>query len=326
MELRTLSLKSFIVLVGFSFAPDVLGTFSIPSQKGFWADGSSRKRSSSPSRLLKILRRAEQAYGIPKHLLRAIALSESGRFQNGQTNPWPWTINVEGKGYFFSSKNAAIQKVRWFQARGVRSIDVGPMQINLLHHPNAFRSLEEAFDPVKNIHYAAEFLSQLSQAQDGGWRVAVAHYHSMNPSHHLPYRRKVLGVWENVKRQTIKESFPGRPHSATPRVQYAHLKSNHSIELLPPSPSVSHNDSGDGGGLRRTPSLRYFKAWKAVSAKGTKPLGRLVGSQKIKNSVMAPLKKKSSRPAQVQRIGSLRTAYWATIQNIRPRMARVTNS
>ena len=79
----------------------------------------------------------EQKNAIPAHLLAAIASTESGRWHNGMglALPWPWTINVEGKGYYFDTKAQAIAKVAALQRQGVRSIDVGCMQVSLLHHP-----------------------------------------------------------------------------------------------------------------------------------------------------------------------------------------------
>ena len=35
------------------------------------------------------------------------------------------------------------------------------MQINLFHHPDAFASLDAAFDPMDNIAYGADFLRRL---------------------------------------------------------------------------------------------------------------------------------------------------------------------
>src|ERR1700729_2748973 len=53
----------------------------------------------------RYLPRHERQYGIPEHLLAAIASTESGRFHKalGMNLPWPWTINVEGTGYFFDT-------------------------------------------------------------------------------------------------------------------------------------------------------------------------------------------------------------------------------
>src|SRR5579884_4260905 len=100
---------------------------------------------------------AERGAGLPAGLLPAIGRVESGRPDplTGGVQPWPWTINAEGVGHFFDTKADAIAAVQALQAQGIRSIDVGCMQINLMHHPDAFATLDEAFDPLANARYAA---------------------------------------------------------------------------------------------------------------------------------------------------------------------------
>src|SRR6478752_5008891 len=102
---------------------------------------------------------AEQGHGIPSQLLAAIGRVESGRRDpaTGIRTAWPWTINYEGQGAWFETKDEAVRAVEGLQARGVRSIDVGCMQVNLMHHPSAFPSLELAFEPSVNADYAARF-------------------------------------------------------------------------------------------------------------------------------------------------------------------------
>ena len=136
----------------------------------------------------------ENAHGIPTHLLRAVSHVESGRVIGGSVNAWPWTINVEGKGYIFKTKQEAIKAVEKFQRTGAKSIDVGIMQINLRHHPHAFRNIEEAFDPQLNIAYGAKFLKQLF-LQHKSWNLAVGHYHSATPKFHNAYKQRVLSGW-----------------------------------------------------------------------------------------------------------------------------------
>ncbi len=147
----------------------------------------------------RYLPRHERQYGIPIHLLAAIASTESGRYNKeiGLSLPWPWTINVEGKGYFFDTKKEAITKVHELQARGFQSIDVGCMQVNLHHHPNAFSSLEEAFDPAYNVAYAAQFLKQ-NFNDEGSWRKATADYHSRTPVFGEQYARLVFNSWSRI--------------------------------------------------------------------------------------------------------------------------------
>ncbi|MXP62562.1 lytic transglycosylase domain-containing protein [Roseomonas sp. M0104] len=130
--------------------------------------------------------------GVPPGLLGAIALVESGRPDpaTGRPVPWPWSYNVGGEGFAAPSKAAAVAAVEKLQAQGVRSIDVGCMQVNLLYHPQAFGNLEEAFDPEGNTRYAVRFLRML-QARHSDWGSAVAHYHSGEPERGLAYSRRV---------------------------------------------------------------------------------------------------------------------------------------
>jgi hypothetical protein len=153
----------------------------------------------SPSQLCRqAIARAERAYGIPARFLDAIGKVESGRRdpQTNQIAPWPWTIDAEGEGHTYDTKAEAITAVRMRQAQGMRSIDVGCLQVNLMHHPDAFASLEAAFDPAINVDYGARLLQRLFQ-QTGSWPQAAALYHSATPELGADYRRKVLAAWSN---------------------------------------------------------------------------------------------------------------------------------
>ncbi|WP_237214067.1 lytic transglycosylase domain-containing protein [Falsiroseomonas oryziterrae] len=150
-----------------------------------------------PGRLCRAaIQAAEREAGIPPQLLMAIGRVESGRRDPDTRafHPWPWTINAEGRGQFFPTRAAAIAEVQALQARGVRSIDIGCMQVNLRHHPNAFPDLETAFDPAANARYAARFLTELRGAR-GSWEAAAAAYHSHTPEFAEPYRARVLAAW-----------------------------------------------------------------------------------------------------------------------------------
>ena len=139
---------------------------------------------------------AEDSLRLPPRLLEAIAEVESGRPDpsTGKLQPWPWTINADGVGAFFASKAQAIATVRTLQAQGVRSIDVGCMQVNLMFHPTAFASLDAAFDPRANALYAAHFLNAL-HGGSRDWSGAIAAYHSQTQAIGADYRRRVLALW-----------------------------------------------------------------------------------------------------------------------------------
>lgn len=149
---------------------------------------------------------------VPDGLLHAIAIVESGRpdSRTGTIQPWPWTIDVGGQGYYFATKAAAISAVRTLMAAGVNSIDVGCMQINLSYHPAAFRSLDQAFDPMANARYAAVFLTALYNSSMD-WTKAAGAYHSQTPTLAQPYQQAVLSHWMPgagaVKRHTAMTSW-----------------------------------------------------------------------------------------------------------------------
>lgn len=150
---------------------------------------------------LAAVQAAEQAARLPPGLLRGIALVESGRPDpaTGRAVPWPWTINVGGTGRFFASREEAVAAVRALREAGVQSIDVGCTQVNLMHHPNAFETLEAAFEPRSNAAYAASFLRALYAAK-GSWPLAAAAYHSQTPELGSAYAWRVMRAWPDAER------------------------------------------------------------------------------------------------------------------------------
>ena len=146
----------------------------------------------------------ETTQKLPRALLYSVSTAESGRFDatTGKARPWPWTINAEGQSFYFASKREAIAATRRLLDAGVRSIDVGCMQINLHYHPDAFDNLADAFDPVTNATYAASFLKSL-HAQTASWPKAVARYHSEVPERNRPYFARVIRIWSNEREHVI---------------------------------------------------------------------------------------------------------------------------
>ena len=140
--------------------------------------------------------RTERRMAIPRHLLTAISLAESGRRDdaNGVNVAWPWTVTSGGQGRFFDTKAEALAEVEILMTQGVRNIDVGCMQVNLFYHASAFETLDEAFDPRANTTYAATYLKSM-HAATGDWTDAAGYYHSTTPQRNGPYKKKVLTFW-----------------------------------------------------------------------------------------------------------------------------------
>lgn len=143
----------------------------------------------------------EKQYNIKKHLLTTISSVETGRWNEEaqQSLAWPWTINAQGKGQFFKTKAEAVRAIKKLQAQGVKSIDVGCMQINLSYHGDAFDSIEDALDPQKNVEYAAQYLTKLYKRNNKDWLQAAMAYHSTTPRKALRYKKKIVSAYEMVK-------------------------------------------------------------------------------------------------------------------------------
>ena len=165
---------------------------------GFWICGANAGYADAGPREIcgAAGRAAEQAAALPANMLVSIGLVESGRVDpaTGQGAAWPWTVNADGAGHYFETEKDAAAFVRAAEAAGAQDVDVGCFQISLQHHPGAFSSLDQAFDPASNANFAARFLGQL-KAQTGSWNVAIADYHSALPAFGLPYQRLVLNAW-----------------------------------------------------------------------------------------------------------------------------------
>jgi len=141
----------------------------------------------------KAYRDIEHQYQIPEGLLYAIALAESGRTVQGKRVAWPWTLNVQGKGYYFESR-PKMQAFLMEQMAHTDLIDVGPMQINLrwhqyrVQHPMAFTQL------WINVQTGAKVLTEAYQRHQD-WNKAIGAYHSGNAQRAKAYAVRVNKIW-----------------------------------------------------------------------------------------------------------------------------------
>ncbi len=144
----------------------------------------------------------ESIYKIPDNLLVSVALTESGRrIKNREFISWPWTINRKGQGKFFDNKNSVVNYVKKYVKNGKKNIDLGCMQVNYMYHPNAFKNFNDAFDPDKNVEWAAKMLNSL-HAKFGSWESAVGYYHSYRKKKREKYSLKVFNTLNSLKKES----------------------------------------------------------------------------------------------------------------------------
>jgi hypothetical protein len=135
---------------------------------------------------------ASLEYGIPRGILYAISVHESGK--NG--DPWPWTLNVDGTGYYYNSRIQECDAIKTFLKNGAQFIDIGPMQMDWEYHGNMFLNVWQATNPEVNISASAFLLNKLHK-ETGSWHKAVAYYHSSIPGRGIPYMDAVYNIKNN---------------------------------------------------------------------------------------------------------------------------------
>lgn len=134
--------------------------------------------------------RAADAGGVPRNVMLAITEVETRTKRGGQSGPWPWTVNVAGKGNWFASRAAALLHAQTALGRGETSFDVGCFQLNYRWHGHNFPSIDAMFEPATSGAYAARFLTSLHE-ETGDWIRAAGLYHSRTAVHAQRYRRLV---------------------------------------------------------------------------------------------------------------------------------------
>jgi len=160
------------------------------------------------------------ATGVPLVVLTAISLTETGRNLDGKFSPWPWTVNMQGKGRWFAKKKEALAFAKNNFDRGARSFDIGCFQINYRWHGGNFASIEDMFDPEKNALYAARFLARLYKNK-GNWAAAAGAYHSNTPA----FAEKYAGRFSRILANLNSDNLPGSPN-LPPRSGTAKIRQN----------------------------------------------------------------------------------------------------
>jgi len=185
---------------------------------------------------------AEEAFSLPEGILTAIARVESGRkMQDGVYKAWPWTINDNGKGLFFDTRQSAIDYIKKQEDLNNPAIDIGCMQISVKWHAHAFSSHASMLDPYTNIAYAAIFLEELYQ-NHGEWDLAIKHYHSADTQKNVPYLQKVNAVWKNQAEPATQPSTASASYETADQLRNNSNPENDYSDASTPSFKIARTD------------------------------------------------------------------------------------
>lgn len=159
---------------------------------------------------------AATRHGVPAEILYAVASTESIIDLDVKARPWPWTLNVAGKGLRFDDRDAACQALKQALLE-TQLVDVGITQLNVRWQPQLFgehgrfRDPCDGLDPYANLDAAAELIRH-HYDDTSDWLVATGRYH--RPAGGAPavrYRSQVKQVLKQLS--WISSSSSKKPKS-----------------------------------------------------------------------------------------------------------------
>lgn len=153
---------------------------------------------------------AANKHRVPARVFYAMVTHESKRMVEGAEGipyrPWPWTINYKGRGYYFETKEAALEFARKRIREGSHLFDIGYGQVNWHYHKHRFASIGDAFDPSTNLDVAAEILAEQFYGNPAcnSWVKAVGCYHrpAQRPEDKRiarNYAKLIAREWKRIK-------------------------------------------------------------------------------------------------------------------------------
>lgn len=161
--------------------------------------------------------------GVPKTVMLALTQTETGRNRQGALRPWPWTVNMEGVGKWFDTRQEAEEYALRHYSKGARSFDVGCFQVNYRWHGQNFDDVSHMFDPLANATYAAQFVSALYD-ETGDWNKAAGYYHSRTQERAQAYQARFTRIRDMID---VDQATIARIEKAATANSFPFLKLGH---------------------------------------------------------------------------------------------------
>ncbi|MCH1929698.1 hypothetical protein L9G16_05840 [Shewanella sp. A25] len=142
-----------------------------------------------------------QDCGVPPAVLYAIALTETGiAIQSSKTAAWAHSINWQGKGYRFKTRDETYRFAQKLISEGNTLFDIGVMQVNWRWHNERVSSLWDLTDSQTNIKIACDLVTEGYQTKRN-WLWAAGYYHApYNTANARKYMRKYRSRLNNILR------------------------------------------------------------------------------------------------------------------------------
>ncbi|MGV6989217.1 lytic transglycosylase [Testudinibacter sp. P80/BLE/0925] len=167
---------------------------------------------------------AEQ--GVPAEMLFAISLNESKtKLTSKAVKPWPWTLNVKGKSYFYPTRQEACSALENFVRKfSLKNIDVGLAQVNIgWNGKHFFASHCAGFEPMENLRVASIILKNCYRTHKDWVNAAGCYHHPKGGTPAARYKQNIRTHLAKIKKgaytspeTTILPLHPPQEISALP--------------------------------------------------------------------------------------------------------------
>jgi hypothetical protein len=139
--------------------------------------------------------------GLDPYILYAVALVESARINARLAAPWPWALNRQGRPIIPSSRLEARGILNDALNKGIRSIDVGLMQVNVRWNGHRVHRPDDLLDPETNIRVGADVLTEAIDSAPGDLALGIGRYHTgwRNDTDAYRYGRRVLAIAQQIR-------------------------------------------------------------------------------------------------------------------------------
>ncbi len=139
-----------------------------------------------------IYQRVGAENAVPSNILYGVCSQESAYTFKGVHHPWPWTLNISGKGFWYDQPQDAVSALQAEMNNNNCRVDIGLCQIHWCAHSHVIKDPIKALNPYINIQYAASILREQFE-RSGDWYTAIGWYHSPNnPKLASKYRDAVV--------------------------------------------------------------------------------------------------------------------------------------
>ena len=129
------------------------------------------------------------------------------------SRPWPWAINREGQGHWFSNREEALAFARRSVAEGRRSFDVGCFQINYHWHGRRLRNRSRRCSILMSGPPMRRGSSTNFIARKATGRRAAGAYHSRTPQFANKYRARFDRILANIDGTPILMAAASQPEA-----------------------------------------------------------------------------------------------------------------